>query len=259
MATAQILQKSCSSGICGRFAFSRWPANLGIIGEIGITIKKEEVRGDQGIGTWLQALPCLRLRFAWWVSVAIAADAARLDTPGKRGLVTMGGFKNPPSGPGPVLRDPKFPRVTNDDLRATGAQPTFAMGDVTSPILQPWAADVLRKHNELVLSGKPAFPRNASCYPAGVPGFLLYPVQPVYFIQSPKEVSMVWQADHQLRHVYLTDKHSQNVKTSWYGESIGQYEGDTLVVDTIGVDDRTVVDGFQTATPSSFTRSSAFT
>jgi hypothetical protein len=36
------------------------------------------------------------------------------------------------------------------------------------------------------------------------------------------------------------------VKTSWYGESIGRYEGDTLVVDTIGLDDRTVVDGFGT-------------
>jgi hypothetical protein len=163
------------------------------------------------------------------------------------GWVTMGGgFKDPASGPGPVQRDPKYPRVTNDDLRASGAQPTFAMGDINSPILQPWAKDVIRKHNELILSGKPAFPRNASCWPAGVPGFLLYPVQPVYFIQTTKEVIMIWQADHQIRHVYLTGEHSPQVKTSWYGESIGHYEGDTLVVDTIGLDDRTAVDGFQT-------------
>jgi hypothetical protein len=45
---------------------------------------------------------------------------------------------------------------------------------------------------------------------------------------------------------YLTDKHSTNVKTSGYGESIGRYEGDTLVVDTIGLDDRTFVDEFGT-------------
>jgi hypothetical protein len=49
-----------------------------------------------------------------------------------------------------------------------------------------------------------------------------------------------------VRRVYLADKHSANVKTSWYGESIGRYEGDTLVVDTIGLDDRTLVDGFGT-------------
>ena len=51
---------------------------------------------------------------------------------------------------------------------------------------------------------------------------------------------------HDVRHIHLTDKHSDRVKTSWYGESIGRYEGDTLVVDTIGLDDRTRVDGFGT-------------
>ncbi len=161
-------------------------------------------------------------------------------------VVYSGEFMPPPSGAGPVRRDPAHPRVSNDDYRASGAQPTFAMGDLASPILQPWAREVLRKRNELVLSGKAAFPRQASCWPVGVPAFLLYPVQPVYFIQSPKEVVMIWQADHQVRRVYLTDKHSAQIKTSWYGESIGHYEGDTLVVDTIGLDARTAVDGFQT-------------
>ena len=163
------------------------------------------------------------------------------------GWVAMSGeFTSPPSGPGPVLRDPAHPRVSNDDYRARGAQPTFAMGDLSSPILQPWAREVLRKRNELIMSGKAAFPRQASCWPVGVPAFLLYPVQPVYFVQTPKEIVMTWQADHQIRHVYLTDKHAARVKTSWYGESIGHYEGDTLVVDTIGLDARTAVDGFQT-------------
>jgi hypothetical protein len=157
-----------------------------------------------------------------------------------------GEFMAPPSGPGPVLRDPAHPRVSNDDYRERGAQPTFPMGDANAPVLQPWAREVLRKRNDLVLSGKPAFPRQASCYPAGMPAFLLYPVQPVYFIQSPKEVVMIWQADHQVRRVHLTDKHSPQVKVSWYGESIGRYEGDTLVVDTIGIDPRGTIDGFQT-------------
>jgi len=163
------------------------------------------------------------------------------------GWVAMSGeFTPPPSGPGPVTRDPAHPRVSNDDYRARGVQPTFPMGDLSSPILQPWAREVLRKRNELILSGKAAFPRQASCWPVGVPAFLLYPVQPVYFLQTPKEVVMTWQADHQIRHVYLTDKHSAPVKTSWYGESIGHYEGDTLVIDTVGLDARTAVDGFQT-------------
>jgi hypothetical protein len=85
------------------------------------------------------------------------------------------------------------------------------------------------------------------CWPIGVPGFLLYPVFPIYFLQTPNEVVMIWEEDHMFRHVYLTDKHSPDVKPSWFGESIGHYEnGDTLVVDTIGLNTRTFVDSFRT-------------
>ncbi len=104
----------------------------------------------------------------------------------------------------------------------------------------------MRPYNERVISGKPAYSRQASCWPIGVPAFLLYPVQPVYFVQSPKEVVMIWQADHQVRHVYLNLPHSKSVKPSWYGRSVGHYEGGALIVDTIGVDTRTVVDHYQT-------------
>jgi hypothetical protein len=47
---------------------------------------------------------------------------------------------------------------------------------------------------------------------------------------------MIWQRDHLVRRIYLTGEHSEHVKPSWFGESIGHYEGgDTLVVDTIGL------------------------
>src|SRR5689334_24825045 len=49
-----------------------------------------------------------------------------------------------------------------------------------------------------------------------------------------------------VRHVYMNAQHSQNPKPSWYGESIGRYEGDTLVVDTIGISEKTLVDNFGT-------------
>ena len=40
--------------------------------------------------------------------------------------------------------------------------------------------------------------------------------------------------------------HSANPKPSWYGESVGKYEGDTLVVDTIGLNNKTFVDNYRT-------------
>jgi hypothetical protein len=58
---------------------------------------------------------------------------------------------------------------------------------------------------------------------------------------------MTWQSDQMVRHIFMTDKHSDHPKPSWFGESIGHYEGgDTLVVDTIGLNTRTFVDNYRT-------------
>jgi hypothetical protein len=156
-------------------------------------------------------------------------------------------YMPPLSGPGPVQQDPERPYVTNDEFRVSGRQPTEQLADLSSPILQPWARQVIAKRNALVLAGKPANPPHASCWPVGVPGFLLRPMtQAMYFIQTPKEVVMILSSKQEIRRIYLQEKHSENLKPSWYGESIGHYEGDTLVVDTIGIDERTWVDGFGT-------------
>ena len=131
--------------------------------------------------------------------------------------------------------------------RNTGAQPTLRFADLSNPILQPWVREELREVNERALTAIVMFTPKERCWPIGVPGFLLYPVTPVYFLQTPQKVVMIWEEDHMARHVYLTDRHSPNVKPSWFGESIGHYEnGDTLVVDTIGLDTRTFVDSYRT-------------
>jgi hypothetical protein len=156
-------------------------------------------------------------------------------------------FIPPQIGPGPVQQDPAHPFVSNDEFRVTGRQPTQQLADLSNPILQPWARDVVRKRNELVLAGKLATPPHASCWPVGVPGFLLRPMtEAMYVLQAPKVVVMILSSKQEVRHIYLTDKHSAKVNQSWYGESIGHYDGDTLVVDTIGIDERTWVDAFGT-------------
>src|SRR5258706_1667071 len=156
-------------------------------------------------------------------------------------------FIPPASGAGPVLQDSAYPLVSNDEFRATGRQPTFPIGDPSNPILQPWAAEAIKKRNALILSGKPVFSLHASCWPVGVTAFLLLPMtQPMYIVQGPKEVVMILQSFNDVRRIYLADRHSENVKPSWSGESIGHYEGDTLVVDTIGFNDKTFIDGFET-------------
>jgi hypothetical protein len=152
-------------------------------------------------------------------------------------------FIQPASGPGPIRSDPSRPYVSN----AVARQETVKIADITNPILLPWAAAQMKKANDEVLAGKVGFTARSRCWPHGVPGFLLYPVHPIFFIQTPKKVLIVWGQDFQTRRVYLDEPHSANPKPSWYGESVGHYEnGDTLVVDTIGMNDKTYVDNYRT-------------
>jgi hypothetical protein len=144
-------------------------------------------------------------------------------------------FDPPPGlGRGPIKADPAHPYVGNRDR----GQVTLHIGNAKDPVLKPWAAKQMQESNEEALSGKRGLPFSAqqSCYPGGVPEQLLTPAQPFYFIQTPRQVWMIWETDHMVRRIYMTDRHSETVKPSWFGESIGHYEnGDTLVVDTIGL------------------------
>jgi hypothetical protein len=183
---------------------------------------------------------------------AAAAGASPLEAdfspnPSVGWLAHAGEFIQPPSGQGPLREDPAHPHVTNDEFRATGKQPTTPVPDLNSPLLQPWVKEVLRKRDEQIFAGHDIVRPAASCWPSGVPAFVLRaPALPFFFIQGPKEVVIIWQGDHQVRHVYLTDKHPAHIELSWYGDAIGHYEGDTLVVDTIGLNTKTFVDNFDT-------------
>jgi hypothetical protein len=156
-------------------------------------------------------------------------------------------FVQPPSGPGPVINDPAYPYLTNAEAARTGRQPTYRVADLSNPILKPWVVEQMKKANDEVLAGKIPFTADSRCYPSGVPSFLLFPANPVRFIQTREQVLMIWQQDAQVRRVYLDRPHSADPKPSWYGESVGHYEGgDTLVVDTIGQNDKTFVDNYRT-------------
>jgi hypothetical protein len=156
-------------------------------------------------------------------------------------------FLPPPSGPGPVTNDPKHPFYSNGAQRL-GKTPTYHIGDLSNPILQPWAVEQMRKDNEAVLAGGVAFRPNERCIPGGVPEFVLIArISPFYFFQTPREVTILNQNGPEIRRVFMNVPHSEHVKPSWYGESVGHYDGgDTLVVDTIGISTKSYVDNFRT-------------
>ncbi len=141
----------------------------------------------------------------------------------------------------PVTQDPAHPFTPN----GVGKQPTFRIADLSNPNLKPWVKERMKKDNDEVLAGKVAFTWGSSCMPNGVPGFMGNGgPNPVYFLQTPKEVWIIH--SEQIRRVYMDVPHTANPKPSWYGELVGHYEGDTLVVDTIGQNDRLPVDVYRT-------------
>jgi hypothetical protein len=192
------------------------------------------------------------------VGVAPAAPAAAQQnaappdfSSGQFGWVGMGGgfgvggdmFSAVPGQLPPLANDPAHPFVPN----GTKAQPTYRIADLSNPNLKPWVKAHMRQDNDEVLAGKIAFTARSSCMAAGVPGFMAYGgPTPLYFVQTRKEVWMIFSGDHQVRRVYLDVPHSEQPKPSWYGESVGHYEGDTLVIDTIGQNDKTVLDAYRT-------------
>jgi hypothetical protein len=106
------------------------------------------------------------------------------------------------------------------------------VGDYTNPILNPEAAEIVKKHGEMALSGVgyPS-PRN-QCWPQGVP--FIFTNDAVQLLQEPDRITMLYDEDHEVRRVRMNQPHPTQVTPSWYGDSVGRYEGDTLVIDTIG-------------------------
>jgi hypothetical protein len=151
------------------------------------------------------------------------------------GWLLQGGidFRPIPGKIPPITFDPAYPQRQGNQLGAMER-----MSDAENPNLKPWAQELMRKYNRDVLDGHRAFSSQSRCWPGGTPGQLLFPAEPIFFIQTPKEVWILWQRQQEVRRIYLDVPHSINPKPSWFGESVGHYENGELVVDTVGFLDK---------------------
>ncbi len=183
--------------------------------------------------------------------ISLAASAGPAPAPdfsaGAAGWVTpiAGDYMPVPGLPSPVVHDPAHPFLNNVEALQRGVTPTYRIADLSNPNLKPGVKQAMQKDIDEVLAGKIAYSPSTSCEPSGVPAYLLQPTA-LYFVQTPEEVVMIESYDSQVRHIFLNRPHSGNVIPSWYGESVGHYEGETLVVDTIGLSRRSFVDTYRT-------------
>jgi hypothetical protein len=138
--------------------------------------------------------------------------------------MTWPDFEPPLVGLGPV----------SNRSRRNGVSDAYELvGDYTNPILRPHAAESVKKHGEISLTGVPYPTPSNQCWPGGVP-FVLYNIG-MQMLQQPEKITILYSNDHEVRRIRLNQPHPARVTPSWYGDSVGHYEGDTLVIDTVGV------------------------
>ena len=99
--------------------------------------------------------------------------------------------------------------------------------------LRPWVVDLLMIDDLVTRSGRAVVHAHSVCYPEGVPSVFGGSVTQI--LQTPTEINMIFADPGQFRTIYLNRPHSKTVVPSYWGESVGHFEGDTLVVDTIGI------------------------
>ena len=80
------------------------------------------------------------------------------------------------------------------------------------------------------------------CNPAGIPRILFFP-QPFEIFQSPERTFMFFEREHEWRQVWTDGRsHATDPAPTWMGDSIGKWEGDTFVVDTIALTEKSWLD-----------------
>ena len=135
-------------------------------------------------------------------------------------------FESMPSGPQPIQNLSRRPGGV--------ANSSQLVGDYKNPILTPEASAALKKRGELALAG--GFPNaEDQCRPIAAP--FSSAVQFDFQILKKKngDLAIVGHQDDQVRHIRMGGKHPAKVVPTAMGDSIGHWEGDTLVIDTVGV------------------------
>jgi hypothetical protein len=157
-------------------------------------------------------------------------------------------FEPPPSCPGPIvnsIRKADGTVVVRDSC--CGLAQGRWLGDHTNPILKPEAAEAVKKFGEFSFRGAVEADLHNSCWPEPPP-YVLALHFGVLIVPLRDEVTFVYLLHNTVRHVRLNATHPENPTPSWQGHSIGWYEGDMLVIDTVGIKDAplSTVDPFGT-------------
>ena len=170
--------------------------------------------------------PLMMTVVAAFVTGTFAASESAETIPDLSGIWTHAnpGFEPLASGPTALINRSRRPSGIGDGLKLNG--------DYTNPILKPAAAEIVKQHAERALNMGDPNPHN-QCWLEGPPFALTN--GPTQILQARDKVVILYQDNSQVRHIRMNQTHPAKMTPTWYGDSVGRYEGDTLVVDTVGI------------------------
>lgn len=129
-------------------------------------------------------------------------------------------------------------------FNGVAGQGIYATPSKDHPPMTPWAK---AKYDE----AKPGYGPKAQaggndpilkCYPTGIPRLLFFP-QPFEIVQTPQRLFMFFERDHAWRQIWTDGRaHPAALEPTWTGDSIGKWDGDTFLVDTIGLTEKSWLD-----------------
>jgi hypothetical protein len=138
-------------------------------------------------------------------------------------------MRAPEHGPGPVRNLTPPPANAGPGVGAGGGY----QGDHNSPILQQWAAAIVKERADADRAGRPFPSAQVMCVPHGIP-YVLELNDAVQFLHTRELFVILYAREMRARLVYMNAAHPRDLKPSAYGHSVAHWEGDTLVVDSIG-------------------------
>jgi hypothetical protein len=151
--------------------------------------------------------------------------------------VLLSGVGHAQSKPGA----PDFSGAWGPYRAGRGADPKLAPPPATPMALKPEYAKAYEARRaaeaEANSRGEPLANPSVGCVPYGVPSMMSVAVYPIEIIQTPKQITIIAEAFSEVRRVYMGKPQLSidEVPPGYYGRSVGRWEGDTLVIDTVGI------------------------
>lgn len=157
--------------------------------------------------------------------------------------VTVAGTTPAANPATPIQTTAKDARMADGKPDFTGVYGFAGVRGAAAPALKPGAEKF-----KIIRGPNTAFGNttlSTDCVPLGVPQSFVTPY-PFQIVQTPKLVVMIFEYPNTFR-IIPTDgrPHPPDPDPTWMGDAVGRWDGDTLVVDTIGFNDKTEVSGYR--------------